>query len=130
MHTLTHSRTHARTHALTHSLTVISSQETPHAPTLKPHSLTHSQIYIYTIHLLDPRARIVPPRCRIVSDSEIDPDMPALSPLDGGCAVCDELAEAAYLRDDEFILDKLDEPELVQPEDVLEEVAGVHCPSP
>jgi hypothetical protein len=59
------------------------------------------------------------------SDSEIDPDMPALCPPDGGCAVCDEMAEAVYLRDDEFILNKLDEPELVQPEDVLEEVAGV-----
>ena len=64
------------------------------------------------------------------SDSETDPDMPALAPFDVGCAVCDELAEAVYLRDDEIVLDKLDEPELVEPEDVLEEVAGVYCPSP
>ena len=41
----------------------------------------------------------------------MDPDMPELAPCDGGCAVCDELAEAVYLRDDEFILDNLDEPE-------------------
>ena len=56
------------------------------------------------------------------SDSEFYQDMPELeSEWDG--AEC-------FLWKDEFILDKLHETELVQPEDVLEELAGIHDSPP